>query len=158
MTEEGDNGRKIDAVSRVTDVPVVYSVTGPTYSGMRIHTGVQTGRCHDNKFLNSDRRPLSTLHDAPRLQWGGGDGGEKGWNGGSSEGNDREGSQRDLEPSTLPITGPVRPRRVWNGGIAAARRGTSSPFSTASPRRQPRVALLALNIPYFSWQFLRANL
>lgn len=35
----GDNGRKIDAVSRVTDVPVVSSVTGQTDAGTRIHVG-----------------------------------------------------------------------------------------------------------------------
>lgn len=45
---------------------------------------------------------------------------------------------------------PVRPRR--------GRRGTSFPILDGVSQAATRVALLALNIPYFSWQFLRANL
>lgn len=93
-----------------------------------------------------------TTRREPRLQWGEGDGGEKGR--GGSEGNDREGSQHDLEPSTLPTTGFVRPRRARNDGIAAAQRGTSFPILDGVSQAATRVALLALNIPYFSWQFL----
>lgn len=66
--KNSDNGRKIDAVSRVTDVPRRLLRHRPDRRGTRIHAGTQTGRRHGNKFLNSNRRSLSTLHDASRAK------------------------------------------------------------------------------------------